>query len=171
MPVKPLLRRFVPPTPVVVATSSSTPMPPNGGSPGSGLGASISSRRSQRSRSRSPLVPKSDDDVEEEQSDESVGTDESGDSFDPRRRGSSDKLNKAISRGVRKTLRKRKGKGEGVLDGVLEQILAQERRVALLENQGSQIAGESGLIYSFLDFKLPMIYIYDESFCFIYSRN
>ena len=40
-----------------VATASSTPMPPHGGSPGSGLGASVSSRIRQRSRSRSPLVP------------------------------------------------------------------------------------------------------------------
>ena len=67
----------------------------------------------------------------------------------PSRRGSSVKLNEAISREVQKALRKRKGKGEGVLDGVLEQILAQERNVALLENKSSQIASESGLNYSF----------------------
>ena len=44
-PVKTLLRRFVTLTPVVIAGLSS-PMPPNGSSPGSGLGSS-------RSRSRS----------------------------------------------------------------------------------------------------------------------
>ena len=42
---------------------------------------------------------------------------------------------------------------------LLEQFLSQVRRVALLENQSSQIAGESGLII-LLDFKLPMIYIF-----------
>ena len=121
---------------MVIAGLSSSPMPPNGSSPGSGLGSS-------RSRSRSPLVPEPVEDDEEKQSDES------DDSFYPRRRGSSVKLNEAISREVRRALRKHKGKGENFWMELLEQILAQVRRVALLDNQSSQIAGESGLIYSF----------------------
>ena len=124
---------------MVIAGLSSSPMPPNGSSPGSGLGSS-------RSRSRSPLVPEPVEDDEEKQSDES---DDSDDSFYPRRRGSSVKLNEAISREVRRALRKHKGKGENFWMELLEQILAQVRRVALLDNQSSQIAGESGLIYSF----------------------
>ena len=82
--------------------------------------------------------------------------------FCPTRRGSSAKLNEANSREVRRTLRKLKGKGDISWMELLEQFLSQVRRVALLENQSSQIAGESGLII-LLDFKLPMIYIYDES--------
>ena len=85
-------------------------MPPNGSS-GSGLGSS-------RSRSRSPLVPEPVEDDEEEQSDES------DDSFFPRRRGSSVKLNKAISREVRRTLRKHKGKGDNFWMELLEQFLS-----------------------------------------------
>ena len=124
---------------MVIAGLSSSPMPPNGSSPGSGLGSS-------RSRSRSPLVPEPVEDDEEKQSDES---DDSDDSFHPRRRGSSVKLNEAISREVRRTLRKHKGKGDNFWMELLEQFLSQVRRVALLDNQSSQIAGESGLIYSF----------------------
>ena len=123
---------------MVIAGLSSSPMPPNGSSPGSGLGSS-------RSRSRS-LVPEPVEDDEEKQSDES---DDSDDSFHPRQRGSSIMLNEAISREVRRTLRKHKGKGDNFWMELLEQILSQVRRVALLDNQSSQIAGESGLIYSF----------------------
>ena len=101
---------FVTLTPVGIAGLSS-PMPPNGSFSGSGLGSS-------RSRSRSPLVPEPDEDDEEEQSDES------DDSFYPRRRGSSVKLNEAISREVRRALRKHKGKGENFWMELLEQILA-----------------------------------------------
>ena len=90
---------------MVIAGLSSSPLPPNGSSPGSGLGSS-------RSRSRSPLVPEPVEDDEEKQSDDS------DDSFYPRRRGSSVKLNEAISREVRRALRKHKGKGENLLDGV-----------------------------------------------------
>ena len=89
------------------------------------------------------MVPEPVEDDEEKQSDES------DDSFYPRRRGSSVKLNEAISREVRRALRKHKGKGENFWMELLEQILAQVRRVALLDNQSSQIAGESGLNYSF----------------------
>ena len=123
----------------MVIAGLSSPMPPNGSSPGSGLGSS-------RSRSRSPLVPEPVEDDEEKQSDES---DDSDDSFYPSRRGSSVKLNEAISREVRRTLRKHKGKGDNFWMELLEQFLSQVRRVALLDNQSSQIAGESGLIYSF----------------------
>ena len=42
-----------------------------------------------------------------------------------------------------------RGKSDIFWMELLEQILAQVRRVALLDNQSSQIAGESGLIYSF----------------------
>ena len=72
--------------------------------------------------------------------------------FSPSRRGSSAKLNEANSREVRRTLRKLKGKGDISWMELLEQFLSQVRRVALLENQSSQIAGESGLII-LLDFK------------------
>ena len=97
---------------MVIAGLSSSPMPPNGSSPGSGLGSS-------RSRSRSPLVPEPVEDDEEKQSDES------DDSFYPSRRGSSVKLNEAISREVRRTLRKHKGKCDNFWMELLEQFLLQ----------------------------------------------
>ena len=108
----------------------SSPTSPVGSFHGSGIG-------SPRSRSRSPLASGSDDDDKEE-SDESVNY---------RQRGPADKsISKMVAREVRRALLKQKGEGKGVMEGVLEQFLAQERRVASLENQSRQIAGESSLI-------------------------
>ena len=77
----------------------------------------------------------------------------SDDSSEHIRSGTSAGLRKAINREVKKVLHNHRGKGKGGLDEFLEKLVAQERRVAMLEEQSANNSGESGLKFIH-DFKI-----------------